>query len=702
MNENISNILKYLLVIAVIAFIAWLFPKNTQTNYKYEAGSHWRYDELIAPFDFAIRKSDEELAKERKTILSDIYPFYLIDSEVGLNQKKSFNRSLNEEIRRLNLAEVDNDLVQRERDYRQAGLKLLNKLYSQGILLQDSISRNQKYINIVNGSAPELRPVNALFTVEKADNMLVDSLSQSGLLEAETLLDILHNCLVPNISFDKDLTQKYTDEALSRINPNKGVVLEGTTIISRADLITKSHEEQIRSFVTHYAEKVGTGGRKWFVFAGYLLLTSLIIGVYLLYLQFHAEEVFKSFRSLSFMLVWPVVFSFLLKVIEQTDVLSAYMIPFCIVPIVVKNIYSDKLALFAHIVIILIASFLSKEGYEFTFLQILAGIVTVLAVKETRYWGGFFYSIFFIFLTYVIGYLGLEMITKGQINLLEWKPLSWFIINAILTLLAYPLIPLLEKIFGFTSTISLAELSDLNRPLLKELSMKAPGTLQHSLQVANLCEAAADKIGAKSLLIKTAALYHDIGKTKEPQFFIENQKGANPHDELDDLSSAKKIIEHVTEGIKMAKKNKLPAVLIDFISTHHGTTRTEYFYRNYIKANPDITVDPKLFQYPGPKPQTREQAIMMLADSIEAASKSLKEHTGASLDGLVDGIVKSKLEQEQLIECNLSFKDLEAVKQVIKDTLRNIYHVRVEYPNMPEKAKKQEENQTNTAEKTDS
>lgn len=682
MNTTVSNILKYLMVLVVIAFIAWLFPSHVHTQYKYNLGDRWRYDNLTAPFDFSIKKSADELSVEQNEILKDIYPFYLFDENIINEQIKKFEVRLNQEIQTLQSTEPNHDMVLQESKYNRLGKQALLNILNLGILATSKSSETD-FINLVKDGSPQITRMSRLNTIEEAQVALADSIQSLNLSEGALLATLAQSILLPNVRFDQDLTTRYKYDAINRLHDNKGAVLQGDMIVARSELITKDVLDKISSYEAHYNAQVGTSARRWTVFSGYLILTSLIIGVYLLYLQFHATEIFKKYGSLAFMLLWPVLFSFLVNAVEHTPNLSAYMIPFCVIPIVVKNFYSDRLALFTHIVVILIVSFLSKEGYEFTFLQILAGIVAVLTVKETRYWNKFFSSIFFIFMTYVLGYVGLELISIGNFSDMQWNPLVFFVISGVLTSLAYPMIPLLEGIFGFTSSIKLAELSDLNRPLLRDLSIKAPGTFQHSLQVANLGEAAAEAIGANGLLVKTAALYHDIGKMKEPEYFIENQRGNNPHDLLNDKESAQKIIAHVPEGEKMAKKAKLPHVLIDFINSHHGTTRAEYFYRNYLKDHPNEAVDASEYQYPGPLPKSKEEALLMMADSLEAASKSLKSPTGQDIDALVDKIINGKIEQNQLMEADISFRDLETSKSTFKSLLRNIYHVRIEYPEEP-------------------
>lgn len=461
-------------------------------------------------------------------------------------------------------------------------------------------------------------------------------------------------------------------------------ITTGTQIIANGQVINKPTLMALRA----HQEAVDNNTlipANWLNFIGYLLLTCLAIGALILFCRMEYPEVYSSFNSLAFLLIWPVIFALLVYFIEKTNNLSSYMIPFCIVPIVVKTFFSDRLAIFHHVVIILIVSFLSKLGYEFTFLQILAGIITVLMVSGIRYWNKFFSTILIIFGIYILGYFGLSAIKANNFADLPWHNFGWLALASFLLLLAYPITPLLEKIFGFTSDISLAELTDMNKPLIKRLSIEAPGTLQHSLQVSNLSEAAADKIGANSMLIKAAALYHDVGKLSNPAAFIENQPANNPHDTWNNFESAKAIIDHVSDGVALAKKERLPKVLIDFILSHHGTTRVEYFYRNQLKAEPDREFDESLFRYPGPLPRSKEETILMVADSLEAASKSLKGATAKDIDDLVDKIIAYKIDLGQFAESELTFEELEQCTAVFKSLLKSINHVRIEYPDEQKK-----------------
>ena len=690
--EGLPTLVKYLMVAGVVAFITFLFPNNVKFKYEFDKGQSWRYDDLRAPFDFAIRKPEAEVEAEKQKLRENFTPYYELNLEVIKEKKRSLAGEFDHQLELVQQEGQFPDVLRRPDQYLQFGKRFLENLFQRGVLElapQHQDKGGDFVINVVRGNTTQPQTVANLLTVEKAGGILSDSLPYSKLAEPEFLYPILEGLISPNLTYNDTLSRKILEEELSKVPTFRGRVSKGELIIPKGGYITDEAYLKLASFRAQYEEEVTQKRSYLGVFIGYLLLSTLIIGIFLLYVKSYAGPVFSSFNKLIFILLWLVAFSYLVYAVEQVEALSTYMIPFCILPIVIKNFYDERLALFTHIVVVLLASFLSSLGYEFAFLQILAGIVVLLSDVETRDWSRFFYSIFFIFLVYGTGYLGLSLIEEGSIEDIDWTEVAWLAFSTFLTLLAYPLIPLLERFFGFTSSITLVELSDMNRPLLRELSLKAPGTLQHSLQVANLSEEAARKIGANPLLVKVAALYHDIGKTLKPEYFIENQGGKNPHDGLSNLESAQVIISHVTEGVKMAKKARLPAILIDFIKTHHGTTRTEYFYRNHLKDHPAEEVDERDFRYPGPKPRTKEESILMMADSIEAACKSLKEPTEEALNNLIDKIIAGKVTQGQFEVSDMTFEELEACKKVFKQMMRSVHHVRIEYPE--EKAGKEEE-----------
>lgn len=681
--ERLPNLVKYLLVFGVVVFITFLFPDNVQFKYEFDKGQLWRYEDLRAPFDYAIRKPAEEIEQERKKLEVNFSPFYEIDPNVAREKKRLLGEVFPQQLEAVRQEGQFTDVLARPDNYLDFGRKFLDNLFQKGILElapQDQNKGEGFVINVVRGNTTQPQTVENLLNVEKAKELLSDSLPYSRLAEPEFLYPILEGLIAPNLIYNDTLSRRILEEEQSQIATFRGRVSKGELIVLKGGTITDDIYQKLVSFRQQYEEEVSVENSKWGVLAGYFILSSLIIGVFLLYVKLFAQPVFSRFNKLIFILLWLAVYSYLVYAVEQVSLLSVYMIPFCIVPIIIKTFYNDRLALFTHIIVVLLASFMTSLGFEFTFLQILAGIVVVLSSINTRDWSRFFYSIFSIFLAYGLGYLGLSLIQEGNLLAIDLNVFAWLFLSTFLTLLAYPLIPLMERFFGFTSAITLVELSDLNRPLLRELSRKAPGTMQHSLQVANLSEEAARKIGADALMVKVAALYHDVGKTLQPAFFIENQTGKNPHEGLSDLESAKVIINHVSEGVKMAKKARLPNLLIDFIRSHHGTTRTEYFYRNFVNEHPEEEVDESEFRYPGPRPRTKEETILMMADSIEAASKSLKNPTETDISELVDKIVAGKITQGQFENSRMTFRELEDCKIVFKQLLKSVYHVRIEYP----------------------
>ena len=681
--QNLPTIAKYALVASVVLFISTLFPNHNKFSYKYELGEVWENEDLFAPLDFGIQKSTNEIEEEKDQIKSKAIPIYKIDEQVIENRKDIFEKAFEAKIDIESETGIFEDVFQNTPTYQNFVDLILIKVYNRGIIQLDENHKRfskEKKIKVGAGEFFEEKLISDFFTNREALKYTIEELFKSGLAEAEFVIPLLQESFfTPNVFYDDSQTIQYLSDELQSISTTKSTILKDALIISKGEIVEEEQFQQLQSLEAAQTSNGNSQKYSWSVFAGYFLLTSLIIGVFLFYLQFHTDDIFFKYSWLVFMLLWVAVYSYIVSSVESSDTLNAYMIPFCIAPIVVKTFFNEEVALFTHIVIILIASFLSSQGYEFTFLQLLAGIVAVLTPIETRDWSKFFYFLLTIFLAYVLGFLGLSLIKGASFSSMDWETYGWIFWSVFLTLLAYPLIPLLERIFGFTSSITLMELGDINRPLLKDLAEKAPGTFQHSLQVANLAEAAANKIGAKALLLKVGTLYHDIGKMKSPNTFIENQKGKNIHDDLAPEESAKIIIDHVAEGVKMAKKNRLPSVIIDFIKTHHGTTRVEYFYKKYQRLNPTQRVKEKDFKYLGPIPKSKEQTILLLADSIEAAAKSLKDPTEKSINDLVEKIVGNKIQRGQLANSELTFEELEICIKEFKRVLKGIYHARIQY-----------------------
>lgn len=681
--QRLPELASYLMILGVVGFISLLFPNNVKFKYNFTVGQSWTYDDLRAPFDFSIQKTEAEIAAAAAELEKDFSPFYTLNPEIVARQKAAFEKDFDLQLEKVWEDETFEDLFKRKQRYLKFGNAYLDNLYQKGVIEIAPEHQNKEkgfVINIVQGNTTRKKTLQNLWTVNKATTFLKDTLPQTQLKVPEFLLYVLPEKIIPSLTYNDTLTTLMRERLQQQIVTTKGKVNKGDLIATKDGIITEDIYQKLVSFQKRYEEDVSDKSSFYGVFGGYLLLTLLIFIVFVFYIKTYKREILANPKRLIFILLWFVTFSYLVYVVEKNSAISTYLLPFCIVPIIIKHFYSDRLAFFTHIVNILIVSFLTTLGYEFIELQILAGIMAVLSVTDARNWNRFFTTVFAIGATYALGLLGLSLIKSGTLEDIDWGIFSWIFLNMLLTMLAFPLIPLLEKVFGFTSSISLVELSDMSRPLLKQLSLKAPGTMQHSLQVANLSEAAAETIKADTLLVKVAALYHDIGKMKNPQYFSENQSGYNPHTEKTNLESAKIIIGHVTDGIKLAKKNGLPQVLIDFINTHHGTTRVEYFYRKELEENPEIEVDESKFRYPGLRPKSKEETILMIADSLEASCKSLQNPTGQAIDEMVEKIIAFKIKNRQLEESEMTFEELEKCKIVFKSLLRSINHVRVEYP----------------------
>lgn len=681
--KRLKNILKYLIALLVVAFISTLFPNTVRFKYSFEKGRTWNYDDLVAPFDFAVKKNDLEAQNDLAKQEASFSPYYLLNFEIEKQRKALFQEAFQKRYEAAKSNVQYTDVIEFPSRYQTYGEQFLTRIYQQGVIQLTSQHEEKPtnfVIHVIKGNTTEQHVLGDFLTLKDARALLVDSLPYSNLKEAEFLYPILEQQIVSNIFYSPERTAQFKEDYLTTISTTKDIVKKGQMIVAKGTTITDEIYDELASFKAAYEEEISKDRSKIGIFLGYFLMTSIIISVFLLYIYRYSRNHFDQFGKFIFLLSWFVIYSYLVYLIDGITVLSVYMIPFCIIPMVIKHFFDSRLALFTHLIVILIASFLTSIGYEFTFIQIIAGIVAVIGNIDSRDLSQFFYSILFIFLAYLLTFLGLSLIQEGKITISSGQVISALFINVFLILLAYPIIPLLERLFGFTSTSLLLELSSTNRPLIKKLIVEAPGTWQHSLQVANIAEAAATAIGADALLVKVGALYHDIGKTVTPEYFIENQKGYNAHQTLSALQSAEKIIAHVHEGVKLAKKYRLPQVITDFIETHHGTTKVEFFYRKYKEEHPEELVDEQQFRYLGIKPFTKEQTILMVADSLEAASKTLKEPTMEDINQLIDRIIHGKITGGQFAQAEFTFQELEICRKVFQESLYSIHHARVEYP----------------------
>lgn len=677
--DRMPVFVNYLLILAAISAVVLLFPDKLRFRFEYEPGKTWPYEDLYTPFDFAIPKDPSFYQKEVNSLVEGLDPLYRRLDSLERQQFQVLNQKFDFQLSLLERGQFP-DLRTRPGAYRTFARTYLQEVFEQGVVRWEEGRRPEQLV-IVHGK--NSRTVNAkeVTDVEQAIAQLYDSLRRSRLPEVEFLLPILTEVIVPNIKYDGSLNAKVREEAIASVSPFQGMVRKGELIIQRGGIVTREVDRLLEGYRMQYEQSLLEKRSAFWLFAGYLTITFIIFGILLAYLWHTYPFILRQANQLTLILFWPVLFVYLVYLVQNGSALSPYLLPFAVAPIVVKNFYDKHLALFVHIVVVLLAGFLSSLGFNFIFLQLIVGLVVVVGRQESYTWSSFFGLVALVFGVSGTALLGLEMTEKGSLEELDWKVFSWLFANSFLVLLAYPLTSLLERLLGLVSVLRLTELTDTNRPLLQLLAEKAPGTYQHALQVANLSEAAARKIGADHLLVKAGALYHDIGKAAFPAFFIENQSGKNPHEELSFEESAQRIIEHVHEGTRLARKFGLPRIVADFIMTHHGTTRVEFFYRQLQLQNATEAAEKEaFFRYPGPKPITREATILMMADCVEAACRSLKNPTGSDIDNMVEKLIQRNEMQGQFSDSSLSFADMEACKQVFKDRLRSVYHLRVEYP----------------------
>ncbi len=691
-------LLRYVVVLFAALVIAYLFPKDN-FNYDFAFGEVWNYEDINAPFLFTINKHPDSLAAEQARVEKAFKPYYRLEQETPKQVKDKILYKLGRRIEELN---TDSNAVFKVKDsvfLAETAVDLWEQVYKRGV-----VELADEHKDATGAS------IHTHVFVKDGNRVSERKVGEPGMLKArdicayanqyfKTVVDSSENFLVsivcesidPNVLFDKALSDKILSDKLNAIATTKGVVRENETIIANGALVNNENNtfEKLMSLKELYQKQGSDDAQNQWggltVFIGHFFLALLVISVFVFFLSTLRKETFSNLRELVFLLLLIVLFLALVRWGVRVQQVSGiemglYVIPFCVIPIIIRSFFGSYIAHYAHLVVILLTGFIVPLGFDFLFLHLVAGLVAIITNERTYYWSDYFRSISMIFLAYVVGYVAIQLLRTGNLQDLELSAIGWLFINVLLTLAAYQLIPLLEKLFGFISSITLIELSDPHRGILKELSRKAPGTYNHSTQVAIMSEAAAAAIGANALLTKVGALYHDIGKIAQPAYFIENQKsGINPHDDLPPMESARIIIGHITNGIELAKKEKLPNAIIDFIRTHHGTTRTEYFWRTYLRQYPDNKEYEKNFSYPGPLPYSRETAILMMADSIEAASRTLNDPTDENINNLVEGIIQGKIGAEQFQNCPISFQDINTVKKVFKKHLRSIYHTRVSY-----------------------
>ena len=667
---------KMLIFITTVSIIVYFLPKEGKFNYdEFEINTPWKYGLLQASFDFPIYKNEQQVQKEQDSILATYQPYFHLDKEIGKNMQKKLKEDYNKNLR--NVLPVANYIRYIERT--------LEDIYNHGIISaedialinQDSIER----IQLIDKNIGVEKKAEELYTIKEAYEHLLDV--DTAYYDKRILqLCNLNNYLTPNLIYDKEKSESSKKDLLSKISWSNGYVLNGQKIVDRGEIINEQTYNILLSLRKEWEDRSKSTKETRMTIFGQVLFVSIFVLFFMIYLELFRNKYYERKGTLTLLFALVVIFPVILSIMVAQNIGSVYVVPFAMIPIIVGVFLDSRTAFVAHIIIVLLCSITLRYPYEFMVLQIGAGMAAIYSLRELSQRSQLFRTAVIVFACYALLYFAFALIQDDDLTKLNTRMYIYFGINGILLLFAYPLLFVLEKTFGFTSNVTLVELSNINNSLLRKMSEIAPGTFQHSLQMANLAAEAANRIGANSQLVRTGALYHDIGKTLNPAFFTENQSGINPHKSLSYEQSAQVIINHITDGIKLAEKHNLPKVIKDFIRTHHGAGVAKYFYISYKNEHPDEEVDMSMFSYPGPNPFTKEQAILMMADAVEAASRSLPEYTEESINGLVEKIVDGQVSDGYFKECPITFKDIALVKALFKEKLKTVYHTRITYPEL--------------------
>lgn len=671
--KNQSLIYKVFLFVISTLLIIYLLPKGGQFKYNFQKGKPWQYENLYAPFSFTIKKAAETIKKEQENIRINAIPYFEYDDDVNDIVLDNFQTDLDEKY-------VDSLYRTSKSKVLRLGNDIIKTVYENGVSEGIHTYDDDKLIYLKKGNEITERNYSQLFKKDGLNKRVRDIVDKNKAEDIQALLyNLLNETLQPNVTLNTKLTEASIDSEINLLNPNRGIIEKGGRIIAKGEVVEGDKFQILNSLKAEYQSQIWSKNNYLWLLVGYSMLVSLVFLMLFLFLKNYRPEIYNNNTKVTFIFFNIFLMVFLTTVVLRLHADYVYVVPICILPLILKAFFDPRVGLFVHVLTILLLGFIVPNSFEYMFLQFIAGIVTILTVSELYKRANLFISVGQITLIYILGYFAFFVIQEGNIQTMELRNFGYFILCGLATLFAHPLIYFYEKIFGLVSDVSLLELSDTNSKLLKELSNKAPGTFHHSLNVANLAEAAANEIGANSMLVRVGALYHDIGKMLNPTMFTENQANSvNSHNELDPKESAHIIIDHVIKGIEIARKNNLPDRLIDFIRTHHGTSLVYYFYKK--EKDNEGEANEEDFRYPGPIPFSKETAILMMSDSVEAASKSLKEPSSTIIDNFVEKIINGQMEQGQFLNANITFKEIEMIKKVLKKKLNNIYHLRVEYP----------------------
>ena len=666
---------KCLIFVVTVSIISYFMPKEGKFNYDFELDTPWKYGLLQASFDFPIHKSDQQIQKEQDSLLVLYQPYFDVDKNVEKNMLLKLREDYNQHLKH---SLPSSDYIRHiERTLRHIYEKGVLSVQDAQLLSEDSIQT----ILLVEKNVATSQPIDRLYSVKGAYEHLLnaDTLHYNKRILQACNLD---NYLTSNINYDLEKSEASLQELLSTVSPAKGVVQNGQKIVDRGEIIDQQTYDILNSLRHAWEKRSDTVQEIHLTFIGQTLLVSVLILCFMIFLELFRKEYYQRKRSVLLLFALIVFFPVILSIMVEENLSNVYVVPLAMIPIIIGIFLDSRTAFMAHTTIILICSIFLRYPHQFIILQMAAGMTAIYSLRELSQRSQLLRTALIVVISYAILYFAFELIQEDDLTKLNTRMYIYFVINGILLLFVYPLLFILEKTFGFTSNVTLVELSNINNKLLRQMSEVVPGTFQHSLQMANLAAEAANKIGANSQLVRTGALYHDIGKMVNPAFFTENQTNVNPHKNLSYEQSAQVIINHITDGIKLAEKHQLPKVIKDFIRTHHGKGVAKYFYISYKNEHPDEEIDIEKFSYPGPNPFTKEQAILMMADAVEAASRSLSEYTEKSIGTLIEKIIDGQVSEGYFKECPITFKDIATVKALFKEKLKTVYHTRITYPEL--------------------
>ena len=661
------------LIVATVAIIVWLMPRSTHNTYKIEKGKPWSYADLKAPFDFPIYKSDEAVKAERDSLMKEYEPYYLYDNDIVVKQLRQFAKDYSDGIPGLS------------NDYISIIANRLRALYTQGIMNSSEYAKLSKdtsqVIRIVDGKNAVNMQITKVNSVISAYEQIF--LDKSLAAHREILMKCsLNDYITPNLIYDKERSEASLNDLHNSIALASGLVQRGQKIVDRGDIVDTKTYNILLSFEKEMQRRAEGNDKISLTIMGQILLVFIIITCFTVYLTLFRKDYFDKMRSTAMLYALIIIFVVMASVMVKHNIMHVYILPFAMVPIFIRVFMDSRTALMTHAMMVLICASFLQYPLEFIAVELVAGLVAIFSLRELSSRSQLFWTAVFVTIAATLTNLSLDWIRNNDLTKISYSEYNYIAINGMLLFCSYPLLYLIEKAFGFTSNITLIELSDMNKELLRKMSEVAPGTFQHSIQVGNLAAEIANKIGGKSQLVRTGALYHDIGKIANSIYFTENQSGVNPHEKMRSIDSAQMIISHVTEGVKLAEKYNLPDVIKEFITTHHGQGKTKYFYIQYKNNHPNEEIDDLLFTYPGPNPFTKEQAILMMADTVEAASRSLPDYTEKTIRELVNKLIDAQVAEGYFKECPITFRDIAYAKTVLIEKLKTIYHTRISYPDL--------------------